>query len=117
MVGTSLSPCSGLGLTGPGKYPINFFQLNPYAAGGYLTELSDPGSSSYNGLQVQLKHQTGHGLYFNINYTYSHSFTNRYLGDYYTADSALVDRLTRPSSTMRRMVSPPSAFISSRTLR
>lgn len=106
MVGTSLSPCSGLGLTGPGKYPINFFQLNPYAAGGYLTELSDPGSSSYNGLQVQVKHQTGYGLYYNVNYTYSHAFTNRYLGDYFTADSALVNFVTLRDPNLSRGPSP-----------
>jgi len=106
MVGTSLSPCSGLGLTGPGKYPINFFQLNPYALGSYLTELSDPGSSSYNGLQVQLKHQTGYGLYFNVNYTYSHALTNRYLGDYFTADSALVNFVTLRDPNLSRGPSP-----------
>jgi hypothetical protein len=106
MVGTSLSPCSGLGLTAPGAYPINFFQLNPYALGSYLTELSDPGSSSYNGLQVQLKHQTGYGLYFNVNYTYSHAQTNRYLGDYYTADSALVNFVTLRNPNLSRGPSP-----------
>jgi hypothetical protein len=76
MVGTSLTPCAGLGLTGPGSYPINFFQLNPYAAESYLTMLSDPGSSSYNGLQVQLKHQFRTGLDVDANYAYSHAFTN-----------------------------------------
>ncbi len=106
MVGTNLPPCSTLGLTGPGNYPSNFFQLNPFAAGGYLTELSDPGSSSYNGLQVQLKHQTGYGLFFNINYAYSHSLTNRYLGDYDTADSALVNYVTLRDPGLNRGPSP-----------
>jgi len=106
MVGTSLSPCAGYGLTGPGNYPINFFQLNPYAAGSYLTELSDPGSSSYNGLQVQVKHPTGFGLNLNANYTYSHSLTNRYLGDYFTADSALVNYVTLRDPGLSRGPSP-----------
>jgi hypothetical protein len=107
MVGTSLAPCSGfLGSGGgPGNYPINFFQVNPYAAGGTLTELSDPGRSSYNGLQVQLKHQ-GHGLQMNMNYTYSHAFTTRYLGDYYTADSALVNYVTLRNPNLNLGPSP-----------
>lgn len=106
MVGNTFSPCAGLGLTGPGKYPMNFFQLNPYAAGGYIDRLSDPGSSSYNGLQVQVKHQTRHGLMLNANYAYSHSFTNRYLGDYYTADSALVNYVTLRDPNLSRGPGP-----------
>lgn len=106
MVGTSLSPCAGLGLTGPGKYPINFFQANPFAAGTYAQVLSDPGSSSYNGLQVQAKHQTRHGLTINANYTWSHSFTNRFLGDYYTADSASVNFITLRDRKLNRAPGP-----------
>jgi hypothetical protein len=106
MVGTNLAPCSGDGLTKPGPYPSNFFQLNPFAAGGYVTELSDPGSSSYNGLQAQWKHPTGFGLNLNMNYTYSHSLTNRYLGDYYTADSALVNYITLRDPGLNRGPSP-----------
>jgi hypothetical protein len=107
MVGTALSPCLNLGLSsGPGNYPINFFQLNPFAAGGVLTVLSDPGSSSYNGLQVQVKHQTTHGLTMGANYAFSHSFTNRYLGDYYTADSAVVNFVTLHNPRLSRGPSP-----------
>jgi hypothetical protein len=106
MVGTALSPCAGLGLTGAGNYPANFFQLNPFAAGGFLTLLSDPGSSSYNALQVQLKHQTTYGLNLNANYAYAHSFTNRYLGDYFTADSALVNFVTLRNRSLSRGPSP-----------
>jgi hypothetical protein len=105
MVGSTFSPCGGYGLTGAGKYPMNFFQVNPFAAGGTLTYLSDPGSESYNGLQVQLKRQ-GHGLTFNANYTYSHSLTNRYLGDYYTADSALVNYITLRDPGLSKGPSP-----------
>lgn len=106
MVGTNLPACSAYGLTGAGKYPSNFFQLNPYAAGGYVTELNDPGSSSYNGLQVQWKHPTGFGLDLNANYTYSHALTNRYLGDYYTADSALVNYVTLRDPGLNRGPTP-----------
>jgi hypothetical protein len=106
LVGTNLSSCSGLGLTGAGNYPSNFFQLNPFAAGGYITELSDPGSSSYNGLQIQWKHPTGFGLNLNANYTYSHALTNRYLGDYYTAASALVNYVTLRDPRLNRGPTP-----------
>ena len=108
MLGSNFSPCTGVlgSSVGPGNYPINFFQLNPFAAGGYVTELTDPGSSSYNGLQVQVKHPTHIGLSLNANYTYSHSLTNRYLGDYYTADSALVNYVTLRDPRLSRGPSP-----------
>ena len=96
-------PCAGYG---PGNYPINFFQVNPYAAGTYLDLLSDPGSESYNGLQVQLKHPVGRGLMFMANYTYSHAFTNRYIGDYYTSDSALENFTTLRNPGLNRGPSP-----------
>lgn len=96
-------PCSGYG---PGKYPINFFQVNPYAAGSYVDLLSDPGSASYNGLQVQVKHPVGQGLMLMANYTYSHAFTNRYIGDYYTADEALENFVTLRNPGLNRGPSP-----------
>jgi len=105
MVGNSFAPCAAMGL-GAGHYPQNFFQLNPNAAGSYAALLSDPGSSSYNGLQVQVKHQTHHGLMFNANYTWSHAFTNRYLGDYYTADSAQVNFVTLHNPGLNRGPGP-----------
>jgi hypothetical protein len=106
MVGTNLPPCNTFGISGPGPYPANFFQLNPYAAGGFLAELNDPGSSSYNGLQAQLRHQTGYGLFLNVNYTYSHALSNRYLGDYDTADSALVNYVTLRDPGLSRGPTP-----------
>jgi hypothetical protein len=68
--------------------------------------LSDPGSASYNGLQVQVKHPSHHGLNFMANYTYSHSLTNRYLGDYFQADGALVDFTTLRNPRLNRVPSP-----------
>ena len=106
MVGSTFSPCIANGYTGPGKYPMNFFQLNPFAAGGSLPLLSNPGSESYNGLQVQVKHQTGHGLFLMANYAYSHAFTNRYLGDYYTADYGLENFVTLRDPNLNRGPSP-----------
>ncbi len=58
------------------------------------------------GLQMQVKHPVGHGLNFMANYTFSHSFTNRYLGDYYQADGALVDYTTLRDPHLNRVPSP-----------
>ena len=110
LVGNTFSPCVTQGYNGnaptPLTYPINFFQANPYSGGQALTLLSDPGSESYNGLQMQVKHPIGHGLSFMANYTYSHSFTNRYLGDYFQADGALVDYTTLRDPKLNRVPSP-----------
>jgi hypothetical protein len=99
----AFSPCSGSPST---KYPINFFQANPFATGEPIMLLSDPGSESYNGLQAQVKHPTGHGLVFMANYAYSHAFTNRYIGDYYTADAAIANFTTLRDPHLSRAPSP-----------
>jgi hypothetical protein len=99
-------PCSGLGYNSPTAYPINMFQANPYASGEPIMLLSDPGSESYNGLQAQVKHPAGHGLMLMANYAYSHSFTNRYIGDYYTSDAALTNFTTLRDRRISRSPSP-----------
>jgi len=110
LVGNTFSPCVLQGYSNttptPLAYPINFFQVNPYATGQPLTLLSDPGSTSYNGLQVQVKHPSRHGLNLMANYTYSHALTNRYLGDYFQADGALVDFITLRNPRLNRVPSP-----------
>ncbi len=110
LVGSTFSPCVTQGYNSnaptPLAYPINFFQVNPYSGGQALTLLSDPGSESYNGLQLQVKHPFGHGLNFMANYAYSHSFTNRYLGDYFQADGALIDFNTLRNPGYNRVPSP-----------
>jgi hypothetical protein len=68
--------------------------------------LSDPGSESYNGLQAQIKHPTGHNLILMANYAYSHAFTNRYIGDYNTADEALANFQTLRDPRLSRSPSP-----------
>jgi hypothetical protein len=68
--------------------------------------LSDPGSESYNGLQVQVKHPVGLGLTLNANCTYSHAFTNRYIGDYFTADEAEMNFTTLRNPRLNRVPSP-----------
>lgn len=110
LVGNTFSPCVNQGYsTGaptPLAYPINFFQVNPYATGNPLSYLSDPGSETYNGLHINVKHPVGHGLNFMADYAYSHAFTNRYLGDYYTADSAVADFYTLRDPGLNRVPSP-----------
>src|SRR6185437_7608001 len=86
MVGsTAFSPCAnnaGISVAGAG-YPINFFQVNPYAAGG-ITQLVSEGYSNYNALQVDFRQRAWHGLQFDANYTWSHtlgiSTPNNWLG-------------------------------------
>jgi hypothetical protein len=100
----SFSPCAGSG--GTGTYPINMFQANPYATGSIIQLLSDPGSSTYNALQVQWKHPVGHGLMLAANYTYSHALTNRYLGDYYTSDEVQYNFTTLRDPGLNKGPSP-----------
>jgi len=67
--------CSGpnVGYTGAGgTYPENLFQANPYYPFGtqYLTAA---GYSNYNGLQVEFRQKSWHGMQYNANYTWSKS--------------------------------------------
>lgn len=75
MIGANFSPCGNTG----GTFPINFFEANPYAAGAQASILSDPASSTYNGLQISVRHPTGHGLSLGANYTFSKSLGSRFL--------------------------------------
>jgi hypothetical protein len=102
----TFAPCSNAGYTSSTAYPINFFEANPYASGEPILLLSDPGSESYNGLQAQVKHPVGHGLMLMANYAYSHAFTNRYIGDYYTADEAINNFTTLRNTRLNRAPSP-----------
>lgn len=103
--GGSFTPCANLGYGGTTKYPINIFQENPYASGEPTQLLSNPGSESYNGLQLQAKHSTP-SLTLMANYAYSHAFTNRYIGDYYTSDAALANFRTLRDPRLSRAPSP-----------
>jgi carboxypeptidase family protein len=74
---TAFAPCAnnaGINVAGAG-YPINFFQVNPYAIGtGFVfSQLVSEGYSNYNGLQVDLRQRAWHGLQFDANYTWSHT--------------------------------------------
>ncbi len=76
MVGSTFGPCTSLGFNTPGQYPINFFQLNPYV--GTANLLDDNSFSSYHGLQLEFRQRFSHGSTLNVNYTWSHSLTDRY---------------------------------------
>jgi hypothetical protein len=78
LVGSSLSPCTGLGYNAAGPYPINVFQANPFASGRAITLLNDDGWSRYNGLQLQFRQRYGRTMTVTANYTYSHARSNRY---------------------------------------
>lgn len=101
--GTNFAPCAGFPA---GQYPINFFQVNPFAAGVPALLLTNPGSESYNGLQIQVKHPVGHGVMLMANYAYSHALTNRYIGDYFTADEAIENFTTLRDPGLNRGPSP-----------
>ena len=82
MFGTNFLPCATrLGYNAPGKYPINFFVLNPFSNNGNvassgLNYVDDKGWHDYNGLQVQLTKRFSHGLLWQSYYTFSKGLTN-----------------------------------------
>jgi hypothetical protein len=90
MVGSALPPCAALGYSAAGPQPINFFQMNPYAAGQPVRTLTDEARSNYQSLQIQFRQRYRAGLSLTANYTYSTANTDRY------ADSAssVVDYFT-----------------------
>jgi hypothetical protein len=74
MFGAAFSPCAARGVTGPGAgYPINFWQVNPYATGRAVNYEDSSGHSNYNALQVEFRQRPFHGAQFNANYTLSHA--------------------------------------------
>jgi hypothetical protein len=81
LYGAGFSPCGNVG----GTYPVNFLQANPYLA-NQAEYLSDPGDSTYNGLQISVRHPSGHGLTLGGNYTWSRGLTSRFLS--YWTDTA-----------------------------
>src|SRR5215471_2100550 len=85
MVGASFGPCASRGFNTPAAYPINFFVLNPYLFGGTSPTgapnanlLGDNSFSNYNALQIEIRRRFAQGLTLNVNYTWSHSLTDRY---------------------------------------
>src|SRR4030095_14187478 len=77
MFGNTFSPCARVQplANAPGRYPINFFLLNPFVA-GRMNFVDDTGWHSYNGMQVQFRQRLTRGINWNANYTWSNSLTN-----------------------------------------
>ena len=109
MVGNAFGPCASRGFNTPGAYPINFFVLNPYIFGGTSPTgtpsallLSDNSFSNYNGLQVEIRKRYARGLTLNLNYTWSHSLTDRYnknvdgISNFSTLRNRALDRSPSP---------------------
>jgi hypothetical protein len=76
MLGSSFAPCARLGYDAPGRYPINFFEVNPFVAGANLNLVDDVGTSKYQGLQVQLRRRLHEGFSLTANYTLSKAQTD-----------------------------------------
>lgn len=95
LIGANFSPCGNAG----GSYPINLLQANPYLTGG-AEYLSNPGSSTYNGLQISVRHPTGHGLTLGGNYSFSKGLTSRFLS--YWTDTAGEDFISLRSPGLNK---------------
>jgi hypothetical protein len=75
MVGTpNFPPCASRGVNVPGAgYPINFWQVNPFATGRAVNYLDAAGHTNYHSLQIEFRQRVTQGAQFNVNYTWSHS--------------------------------------------
>jgi hypothetical protein len=75
MVGTAAFPaCADRGVNVPGAgYPINFFNVNPFATGRTVNYLDSAGKSNYHALQVEFRQRPTKGAQFNIAYTWAKS--------------------------------------------
>ncbi|HKE21406.1 MAG TPA: TonB-dependent receptor [Bryobacteraceae bacterium] len=74
MFGATFAPCAARGATGAGAgYPINFWQVNPFATGRAVQYEDSSGHSSYNALQAEFRERLWHGMQFNANYTLAHA--------------------------------------------
>ncbi|MGD0735343.1 MAG: carboxypeptidase-like regulatory domain-containing protein [Terracidiphilus sp.] len=77
---SSFSGCNQIGTPATGTYPINFFQVNPFAAGQGIDEMTNSGYSNYNSLQADFRQRLNHGMQFDANYTLAHSLDNNVQG-------------------------------------
>ncbi|MDH3492605.1 MAG: TonB-dependent receptor [Acidobacteriota bacterium] len=73
-----------------GRLPLNFFSANPFVASS--RRLTNDGSSTYHGLEIELRRRFSEGFTMQANYTYG-----RARSDYDGDDNALLND-SRPSS-------------------
>jgi hypothetical protein len=102
MLGSGFEPCARLGFNASGPYPINFFQVNPYAAGQNLRLLADDSNSNYHGLQVQFRQRLSKSLNLTANYTWSKAINDRYVD----TDNNFVNYTTLRDKRLDRRPSP-----------
>jgi len=76
MVGSTFGPCQALGFDAAGRYPINFFVVNPFGIGGNLNLVDDSGYSNYHALQLQLRRRYAGGVTMDVNYTLAENIGN-----------------------------------------
>ena len=70
----NFSACNSVvGANKPGAYPLNFFNINPWARTAGLNYLDARGSSNYHALQATFRQRSTHGMQFTFNYTWAHS--------------------------------------------
>ena len=73
--------CDVVGTPATGTYPMNFFQVNPFAAGPQgVFKMTNDGYSNYNALQAEFRQRVNHGMQFDANYTWAHSLENNVQG-------------------------------------
>jgi hypothetical protein len=103
MVGSALPRCAALGFDAAGPFPINFFQVNPYAANRGVWLLTNGSFSTYNGLQLIFRRRFAQGWQMNAHYTFSKALTDLYAD---SATSSVAFRTLRN----RRMDKGPSPW-------
>src|SRR5262249_1801017 len=74
--GATFKPCADNGVTGKGAYPLNIFNINPYARTAGLNYLDSAGMSNYNSLQVQYRKRLTHAAQFTLNSTFAYPMYN-----------------------------------------
>jgi Carboxypeptidase regulatory-like domain len=82
LTGNRLGACAARGFSAAGPFAPNFFQANPDFAGSSVELLTNGSSSTYNGVQIELRRRLSSGLMMNAHYTFSKSLTDLF------ADSA-----------------------------
>ncbi len=59
-------------------YPANFFQVNPTLAGANAYLTGNGGFSSFNSLQIEVRHRFSNSIQFSGNYMYMKALTDQY---------------------------------------
>ncbi len=71
LVGSNFAPCAAQGFTQATAYAMNTFRANPFV--NTVNYQNDDANSNYNGFQIDVRHNTTHGLTADANYVWSHT--------------------------------------------